>query len=138
ALFDGDFFDDNTAVLIPHNASHRDALWAFVSDESFSAEVRKVDQALKVTSSSFLAIPFDLKRWQNVALQRYPNGLPEPESDDPTQWLFHGRPEHSTSSFQVAVARLLGYRWPAEFDSEMRLSTRARDMVERCSELDEF
>lgn len=138
ALFDGDFFDDNTAVLIPHNASHRDALWAFVSDESFSVEVRKVDQALKVTSSSFLAIPFDLKRWQDVALQEYPNGLPEPESNDPTQWLFHGRPEESTAPLQVATARLLGYRWPAELDNEMRLSQRARDLVALCRELHEF
>jgi hypothetical protein len=138
ALFDGDFFDDNTAVLIPRDASDRQALWACVSDLSFSTEVRKLDQALKVTSSSFLALPFDLKHWQKVAAEKYPNGLPEPESDDPTQWLFHGRPEESTEPLQVSVARMLGYRWPAELDSEMRLSQRARDLVAICNELDEF
>ena len=42
--------------------------------------------------------------------------MPEPESDDPTQWLIHGRPESSTAPLQVAVARLLGYRWPAELE----------------------
>ena len=51
-------------------------------------------------------------------MEKYPDGLPEPESDDPTQWLFHGRPEPSTSPFQVAVARLLGYRWPAELEGK--------------------
>jgi hypothetical protein len=85
-----------------------------------------------------LKVPFDLKHWQTVAAKEYPNGLPEPESDDPTQWLFCGRPEHSTAPLQVAVARLLGYRWPAELDSEMRLSQRTREHVARCSELDDF
>jgi hypothetical protein len=33
---------------------------------------------------------------------------------------------------------MLGYRWPAELDSEMKLSKRALDLVARCRELDEF
>jgi len=95
-----------------------------------------------------MKVPFDLAHWQKVAAERYPNGLPEPESDDPTQWLFHGRPDESTSPLQVAVARLLGYRWPAELEDPlpnplpegegtggMRLSARARDLVKRCDEL---
>jgi hypothetical protein len=80
-------------------------------------------------------VPFNLAQWQKVAAENYPNGLPEPESDDPTQWLFHGRPEQSTDSLQVALARLVGYRWPAELDSEMRLSERARKLVHQCSDL---
>ena len=39
---------------------------------------------------------------------------------------------------QVAVARLLGYRWPAELDDKMRLSKRARALVNRCDELAKF
>jgi hypothetical protein len=35
----------------------------------------------------------------------------------------------------VAVARLVGYRWPAERDPAIRLSSRARDLVRRCEEL---
>lgn len=38
--------------------------------------------------------------------------LPKPYSDDPTQWLFTGDPMGSLHPLQVAVARLLGYRWP--------------------------
>ena len=49
---------------------------------------------------------------KQVAAEEYPNGLPEPHSDDPTQWLFKGHPKGSTDPLQVAVARLLGYRWP--------------------------
>ncbi len=36
---------------------------------------------------------------------------------------------------QVAVARLLGYRWPAELDAEMELSDDTRALVRRCDEL---
>ncbi|MBW3597503.1 MAG: SAM-dependent DNA methyltransferase, partial [Planctomycetes bacterium] len=55
--------------------------------------------------------------------------------DDPTQWLFHGRPEHSSAPLQVAVARLLGYRWPAELDEEMQLSPRAHELARRSEDL---
>ncbi len=82
-----------------------------------------------------MKVPFDLEYWQQVATQKYPRGLPEPESNDPRQWLFHGRPEASEAPLQVAVARMMGYRWPAELDDKMRLSTRARDLVRRCDEL---
>lgn len=57
-------------------------------------------------------VPFDLDFWQSAADEKYPDGLPEPHSDDPTQWLFKGHPKGSTDPLQVAVARLLGYRWP--------------------------
>ena len=65
-----------------------------------------------MTNATLVKVPFDLERWQQVAAEEYPNGLPEPHSDDPTQWLFKGHPKGSTDPLQVAVARLLGYRWP--------------------------
>lgn len=39
---------------------------------------------------------------------------------------------------QVAAARLLGYRWPAEVDEKMRLSSRAREMVKCCADLQDL
>ena len=65
-----------------------------------------------MTNAALVKVPFDLERWQQVAAEKYPNGLPEPHSDDPTQWLFKGHPNGSSDPLQVAVARLLGYRWP--------------------------
>jgi hypothetical protein len=138
AYFLGTRFDCTIGAIIPNDPLHLPALVAFASDPSYSSSVRSVDQALSVTEANFLKVPFDLPYWQKIAAEKYPNGLPEPESDDPTQWLFHGRPEHSTAALQVAVARLLGYRWPAETDEKMRLSTRARDLVARCDELVPF
>ena len=53
----------------------------------------------------------------------------KPYSDDPTQWIFHGHPRKSIDPLQVAVARLLGYRWPAELDDDMELSEESRELI---------
>ena len=74
---------------------------------------------------------------EEVASERYPNGLPKPYSDDPTQWLFHGHPQPATDPLQVAVARLAGYRWPAETDAAMELADEARTWIARCDKLAE-
>lgn len=133
----GEIFD-LAVPLIPQNAEHLPAIRAFCEDESFNELVRSQSQSLAVRVGYFLNVPFDLSHWQAVAAEKYPNGLPEPESDDPTQWLFHGRPEASAAPLQVAVARLAGYRWPAERDEKMRLSPRARELIARCGELQSF
>ena len=69
---------------------------------------------MSIATATLVKVPFDLAHWQQVAAERYPDGLPKPYSDDPTQWLFHGHPFPATDPLQVAVARLVGYRWPAE------------------------
>jgi hypothetical protein len=137
-LYTGEFYDQTTATIVPKNTEILTALWCYCSSETFAQNVRKIDQKLNITPATLLKVPFDLEHWRNIASEVYPTGIPEPESDDPTQWLFHGRPNQSSAPMQVAVARLLGYRWPAELDGEMRLSQRARELVARCRELDEF
>jgi hypothetical protein len=71
-----------------------------------------VDQAISVTESSFGKVSFDLGHWQAVADSN--GSLPEPHSNDPTQWLFKGDVASADAphNLQVAMARLLGYRWP--------------------------
>lgn len=61
-------------------------------------------------------MPFNIGYWRQVAEER--GALTAPWSDDPTQWLFGGRPEVATEPLQVAVSRLLGYRWPEQADSD--------------------
>ncbi len=98
-------------------------------------EVRKFGQSLAATNAAMAQVPFDLDHWAKVAQEKYPNGLAKPYSDDPTQWLFHGHPTPSDNSLQVAVARLLGYRWPAELDRDIELSDEARDWVKKSEAL---
>jgi len=137
-LYTGEAWDNNTAVIIPHNPAHLPAIWCFCSSPEYNEAVRKIDQKLNVTNATLVKVPFDLEYWQKVAAEKYPNGLPEPYSDDPTQWIFHGHPAFSIYPLQVAVARLLGYRWPAELDDSMRLSAEARRLVRRCRELESY
>lgn len=136
SLFLGDKFDGNVAPLIPKKEKDTCALWAFVSSASFNSQVRTLDQKLNVTNGSFLNIPFDLEHWQKVATEKYPNGLPKPYSDDPTQWLFHGHPTKTDNPLQVALSRVLGYRWPAESDTEMELADEARELIEAVKAFD--
>jgi len=122
----GEAWDRNGAMLIPKKQEHLIPLWLYSLSDEFKQNVRKLNQKLSVSEATFHNIPFDLAHWQKVAEEQYPNGLPLPYSDDPTQWLFHGHPEPSTAPLQVALARLLGYRWPAETDADMELAPEAR------------
>jgi len=114
------------------------AIWCYCSSPDFNSDVRRIDQKVNVTNATLVKVPFDLAHWQQVAADRYPNGLPKPYSDDPTQWIFHGHPKPATDPLQVAVARLLGYRWPAESDVKMELSDEARSWIARCKDLDDL
>jgi len=106
--------DISCTPIVPVDEAHLPAIWAFCSSEEYAIAVRKIDQALKVTNATLAKVPFDLAHWQRVAAEKYPNGLPEPFSNDPMQWLFNGPLVHSTAPLQVGVARLLGYRWPRQ------------------------
>ena len=154
--YTGEYFDNNVAVLTVSEPDHLPAVWCFCSSAEYCEGIREFDQKLNVTNANLVKAAFDLDRWKKVASRKYPNGLPEPYSDDPTQWLFHGHPCGSvvwdedakwtthgplrtdTSVLQVAVARLLGYRWPAEPDPEMRLAAESREWVRRCEALHDF
>ena len=147
----GEAFDDNVGVLGPFDARHVSALLCFCESGKHEATLRLLDQALKITAATLVKVPFDLDHWTTVAAAQYPNSLPEPYSDDPTQWIFHGDPCRSViwneaaklttcgptrfdhTVLQVAVARLLGYHWPAELHPDMGLAPEQRAYVDRCA-----
>ena len=149
----GSPWDMNCATIVPRDPMHLPAIWCFCSSPEYKAAVRRIDQNLKVTNATLVKVPFDLERWSQVAKERYPNGLPHPYSDDPTQWIFHGHPcgsvvwdelEKRTAHgplrtdptvLQIAIARLLGYRWPTESDPGMELADEQRQWVQRCEAL---
>lgn len=109
-LYQGELFNDNSVPLIPRDKTLVPALWAFVSSPRFRDEVRRINKSMSVGNGYFLKVPFDIDHWRAVAEAAEP--LPEPHSTDPAQWVFEGHPDGSTDPLQVAVARLLGYRWP--------------------------
>lgn len=147
-LFNGEHFDDNTVVLIPKNPDHLAKLWDFCSSTNYDVLVRKIDQSSKVRGA--------LLRVNFKPCEADISSLPPIATDDPTQWIFHGHPcgsliwdeetkwtTHANlrvddTALQVAVARLLGYRWPAELDQNMELAAEQREWVVRSQELNQF
>lgn len=156
SCFFGAMFDCTVAALIPKEPSLLPPITAYALSSEFDTAVRRVDQALSVTESSFEQASFDLTRWTRVATDKYSKGLPAPYSDDPRQWIFHGHPCGSVvwddetkqtvvgpnrtneDVLQIGVARLLGYRWPVERDIEVPIADEQRSLVDQCSELHEY
>ena len=152
-LYNGELYDQSSAAIIPFDDRHLTPIWAFCSSTKFHDAVRKIDKKKNVTNATLVKIPFDLDYWTNIAKENYPSGLPNQYTDDCTQWVYHGHPCGSIiwdekfkwtvkaklrtddTVLQVAVARLLGYRWPAELDPEMELADEQREWVNKCDEL---
>jgi len=164
-LYTGHLYDNNSSAIVPETLSDLAAIWSFCSSSEYGSSVRNIDQKVGVVNASLLRVEFARERWIAQANSDYPRGLPRPYSDDPAQWLFHGHPkpcaygpareppwpapggsfskgEISESGaymcLQVAVARLLGYRWPAESDTEMELADEARAWIAEAAKLDAF
>jgi|SaaInlStandDraft_6_1057023.scaffolds.fasta_scaffold11348_2 hypothetical protein len=131
----GEFFDDNTCVITSTLEESIIAIFCAMIENKFQESVRLINQKVSVTKETLENTPFDLEYWTKIAQVNYPNGLPKPYSDDPTQWIFHGHPVKSESPLQVAIARLLGYRWPADIDTEMELSDEARELIKQSQTL---
>jgi hypothetical protein len=134
--YEGRAFDNNTGVIIPNDEDDLLAIWAYCSSNNYREELRKLDQKLNVTSGTLVKVPFNKKHWQKVGSETYPNGLPKPFSNDLTQWLFHGHPTKTGNPLQVALIRVLGYRWPAESDPSMDLADEARELIEAVNVFD--
>ena len=87
----GDMFDTTVAVMIV-DTEFQEAVYCYITNKSYENNLRDIDQALSLTEHTLLKVPFDSKQWSKLAQEKYPNGLPRPYSDDPTQWIFHGHP----------------------------------------------
>ncbi|ABK48052.1 conserved hypothetical protein [Shewanella sp. ANA-3] len=153
SLYLGKPYDQNAGLIKPNSDESLLSIWAYCSSGDYGSTVREVDQALKVTNATLGKIEFDHEYWLSVAKEKYPHGLPKPYSNDPTQWIFHGHPcgavvwdEHKKwtaiaekrtdeTVLQVAVARLLGYRWPAELDEKMELADEMLTWLSKCDDL---
>jgi hypothetical protein len=92
SLYLGTLYDQSSSVLIPKSDNLLVPLHCFAASDVFRAAMLSIANAMKFTNSTFVKVPFDLAHWQGVAAEKYPQGLPEPQSNDPTQWVFHGHP----------------------------------------------
>ncbi len=148
SIASANLFDQNGAVLIPKNHEDANSIWEYLSSPEYNIDVRKFDNKMGVTPATLVKPSFDKKKWLN---QSY--NIPQPFTNDPTQWIFHGHPCGSViwheqdkktamgelrkdeTVLQSALARLLGYQWPAELDPEMELAEEQRQWVKACKVL---
>lgn len=156
AIYTGAIYDPNCCAIVPFSSDLVPALWTLSASGELTKRVRDINQNRKVEVRTFLCTCFERDDWVVRAASSFPHGLPKPYSNDPTQWIFHGHPAGSVvwddtakwtaegelrtdaTVLQVAIARLLGYRWPAELDVEMELATEQREWVDRCEALVPF
>lgn len=138
-LYFGEAFHNSVAVAVPKRGQESllPAIWAFLSSDDFVSEVRKLDSKLSLTNRVLLQLPFDVEKWTVVAEASNLVNLTPPNFNLPTQWLFHGHPQPAIDPLQVVVARLVGYRWPAETDPAMELADEARTWIAHCEKLAE-
>jgi len=152
-IYTGNIYDTNCCAIVPEDDANLTSLVTFGRSADFCDSIRSINQNRKVEVKTVLSISFDQERWYQESKESYPSGLPNPYSNQPNQSIFHGHPCGSViwdeekkwtahgplrtddSVLHVAVARLLGYRWPAELDANMELADEQREWVERCKEL---
>ena len=153
SLYSGEKFDSGVTVISLNRDTELAALLAYCQSGEFEENLRRIDSKLSITTSTTLKVPYDVEQWKKLAAVKYPNGLPKPYSDNPTQWIFHGHPcgsvvwdeeakwtahgplRNDDIVLQVAIARLLGYRWPAELDDDMELADEQRKWVKETESL---
>lgn len=112
--YTGEVFDDNVGVLVPRSADLLSTIFAYCESGEYERDLRAIDQAIKITSSTLVKVPFDIDRWCSESLA----SAGSVTTNDLRQWLFVGHPRGASSPLHVAVARLLGYRWPRQTGSQ--------------------
>lgn len=113
-MYSGELHYSLATPLVPIDPFNLPAIWTFCNSSEFNSLVREIEQNIAVTTDTFGKVPFDLSYWQQRSKELYPEGLPTPTSDDPTQWIFAGHPTNAESTLQVAVGRILGFHWPRQ------------------------
>lgn len=149
SIYCGYIFDNNTSVLHFKDDHYIEPVLSYIHSGEYLHEIRKINQKLDVAAGTMVNVPFDKNNWLLKAKFDFPFTLPQPHTNDTSQWIFHGHPcgsviwEEETKNtaisnlrqddtvLQVAIARLLGYRWPAELDEDMELAPEMREVIDQ-------
>lgn len=113
-LFIGGCFSKGAVLVSPRDPAHLPALYAFLSSKEYEHLVRSIDPRVSAATSVLTDVPFDLDHWAQVATSKYPDGIPDVTDADLTQVQFNGHPVGVDWPLQVALARLVGFRWPRQ------------------------
>jgi hypothetical protein len=147
-IYLGTLYDKTCVALTYENENDRDCLYEASFIEGLNGKVRQLDARLCVATSIFEKVSVNDNNFNSFSIL--------PFSNDLTFWIFHGHPcasvvwdeERKTTSradlreddtvLQVAVARLLGYHWPAELDAQMELAPEMREVIAKNNIFDDL
>ena len=132
----GDAYDSNICVIVPNDPADTAALLAFAHSGLLTEKIREIEPGAKVNNGTFEMVPFDLNEWRSRAEAIFPEGLPEPTSEQPTEWIFSGNPAGSTVPLQVAAARLVGYSWLMQNNATSAAPAALADSLRRHADTD--
>jgi hypothetical protein len=91
-FYNGELFDDNLAVIVPFDQKNLQALWNFCISQEFELKLKQLDKKMSVTAGTFTKVSVDLALFDEDLSSE---SLPDLQTSDPTQWLFHGNPADS-------------------------------------------
>jgi hypothetical protein len=123
APYQGGFFDKSCVVLVPKSPELLPPILAYATSVEYEEQIRAIDTKIGAATSVMVEVPFDRQRWSAVSDNSIVGCA------DPTQWLFEGQIQGSSHPLQVAVTRLLGYRWPKQRADELDALTAADGLV---------
>ena len=137
-LYYGEQFDDNISILTPKKSEDFEAIYSFLNSKEFINKIKSLNQKLSIDNEYFASVSIDLGKWKEISNSQCSNGLPKIIINFPDEYYFHGHPIKADNPLQVAVARLLGYRWPAESDNEMELADETKTLIAEVKAFDGF
>ncbi|PWC06430.1 hypothetical protein [Mycetocola zhujimingii] len=114
-LYNGEMFNDASAPVIPLNPDDLGAVWQYLQTPDYAEAVRRLNSKVVVNPGYLIKVPFDRDHWRQVAENVGTTSLSN--LSDPTQWTFSGSTVGSNYPLQVAVAGILGFRWPDQDSS---------------------
>lgn len=163
--YTGEPFDNRCMVIVPRSERDLGTLLNLAFSGELARRLRQIDRGRKIASPQ--TVLQAAGKLDDGGFAGHAECRALPQSNDPTQWLFHGHPAGMVAAgsalksplaigdpgeaghdptlttrspnpadlLQVTVARLVGYRWPAELDPGMRLDASCRYWADRCSDL---
>ncbi|MCB9610756.1 MAG: SAM-dependent DNA methyltransferase, partial [Polyangiaceae bacterium] len=104
----GDAFAQNCVAIVPKDSTELSAIWRFCSSAEYRSGVLALNQKLIKPTGVMDKVRFEVERW----LEGDPVPEEIPASNEPSEWSFRLPQAVDAGTFQVALAILLGYRWP--------------------------
>ncbi len=113
-IYTGEKFDTNAAVILPNNEDLLLPIWAYCSSPEYHDNVRLVSQKSSVTNATLIKVPLNLSDGDESQPSNIPAASPNPTAMTLLSGSSRAIHRDSTDPLHVAVARLLGYRWPEQ------------------------